>query len=45
MEFGKPSDLLMVEGGMLRALVDESMDKEVLHDMARSAHGSKDTRR
>ncbi|EPS98683.1 hypothetical protein FOMPIDRAFT_1125972 [Fomitopsis schrenkii] len=41
-KFGKPSDLLMDEGGMLRALVDESTDKEVLYGMVHKAGGSKD---
>ncbi|KAI8972403.1 P-loop containing nucleoside triphosphate hydrolase protein [Trametes punicea] len=33
-EFGKPSELLEKEGGMLRALVEESGDKEKLYEMA-----------
>ncbi|KZT06271.1 P-loop containing nucleoside triphosphate hydrolase protein [Laetiporus sulphureus 93-53] len=33
-EFGKPSELLKNEKGMLRALVDESGDKEALYAMA-----------
>ncbi|KAF9809989.1 hypothetical protein IEO21_07181 [Rhodonia placenta] len=33
-EFGKPSDLLSIEGGLLRALVDESGDKDKLYAMA-----------
>ena len=33
-EFGKPSDLLKIEGGKLKALVDESGDKDTLHKMA-----------
>ena len=32
-EFGKPADLLENEKGMLRALVDESGDKEELYAM------------
>jgi len=36
-EFGKPNELLMKEKGMLRALVDESGDKETLCAMAREA--------
>lgn len=36
-EFDKPSELLKKEGGKLRALVDESGDKEHLYDMANSA--------
>lgn len=36
-EFGKPSDLLKMEKGMLRALVDESGDKENLYAMAEGA--------
>ncbi|KAI0725238.1 hypothetical protein C8Q72DRAFT_853404 [Fomitopsis betulina] len=39
-EFGKPSELLKNEKGMLRALVDESGDKDVLHAMATSSAGS-----
>ncbi|PIL37563.1 ATP-binding cassette transporter [Ganoderma sinense ZZ0214-1] len=35
-EFGSPADLLKNEKGMLRALVDESGDKEKLYEMARS---------
>ena len=34
-EFGKPSQLLKIEGGRLRALVDESGDKDALYEMAR----------
>ena len=34
-EFGKPSELLKIEGGMLRALVDESGDKDALRKMTR----------
>lgn len=33
-EFGKPSELLKNEKGFLRALVDESGDKEALYAMA-----------
>ena len=33
-EFGKPSDLLQIQGGMLKALVDESGEKEHLYAMA-----------
>ncbi|EKM60769.1 uncharacterized protein PHACADRAFT_246884 [Phanerochaete carnosa HHB-10118-sp] len=33
-EFGKPSELLEIEGGMLKALVDESGEKEHLYAMA-----------
>ncbi|KJA20178.1 hypothetical protein HYPSUDRAFT_204055 [Hypholoma sublateritium FD-334 SS-4] len=33
-EFGKPADLLQNEKGMLRALVNESTDKEKLHELA-----------
>ena len=33
-EFGKPSELLKIEGGRLRALVDESGDKDALYEMA-----------
>lgn len=33
-EFGKPSELLQNEKGLLRALVDESGDKEALYAMA-----------
>jgi len=32
-EFGKPSELLKIEGGKLRALVDESGDKDTLYKM------------
>ena len=32
-EFGKPADLLANEKGMLRALLDESGDKEELYAM------------
>ncbi|KAH9922615.1 uncharacterized protein B0H18DRAFT_1120791 [Fomitopsis serialis] len=39
-EFGKPSELLKNEQGMLRALVDESGDKETLYAMANGATGS-----
>ena len=41
-EFGTPSDLLMVEGGMLRAMVDESTDKHILYDMAQSTSNPQD---
>lgn len=33
-EFGKPSELLEIKGGMLKALVDESGEKEHLYAMA-----------
>ncbi|GJE85927.1 multidrug resistance-associated ABC transporter [Phanerochaete sordida] len=33
-EFGKPSELLKIEGGMLKALVDESGEKAHLYAMA-----------
>ncbi|KAI6045165.1 hypothetical protein EDC04DRAFT_2638851 [Pisolithus marmoratus] len=33
-EFGSPKELLQNEHGSLRALVDQSGDKDVLHDMA-----------
>ena len=33
-EFGEPSQLLKIEGGRLRALVDESGDKGALYEMA-----------
>ena len=39
-EFGKPSELLQKEKGMLRALVDESSDKEKLYAMAEAAASS-----
>ncbi|EPT00314.1 hypothetical protein FOMPIDRAFT_1023884 [Fomitopsis schrenkii] len=39
-EFGKPSELLKNEKGMLRALVDESGDKDILHAMATGSAGS-----
>jgi len=35
-EFGKPSDLLQIKGGMLRSLVDGSGDRENLYAMAQS---------
>ena len=34
-EFGKPSELLGIEGGKLRALVDESGDRDTLYKMTR----------
>lgn len=34
-EFGKPSELLEIEGGKLRALVDESGDRDTLYKMTR----------
>ncbi|KAH9846280.1 P-loop containing nucleoside triphosphate hydrolase protein [Lenzites betulinus] len=39
-EFGKPSELLKSEKGMLRALVDESGDREKLYVMAAGASAS-----
>ena len=36
-EFGAPSELLKNEKGVLRALVDESGDKEKLYEMAEGA--------
>ncbi|KAI0357911.1 P-loop containing nucleoside triphosphate hydrolase protein [Trametes cingulata] len=39
-EFGKPSELLKDEKGMLRALVDESGDREKLYEMAMGASSS-----
>ena len=39
-EFGKPGELLKNEKGLLRALVDESGDKEKLYTMAMSAGAS-----
>ena len=36
-EFGKPSELLKNEKGRLRALVDESGDREKLYEMAKAA--------
>ncbi|TFY56647.1 hypothetical protein EVJ58_g7510 [Rhodofomes roseus] len=39
-EFGKPSELLKDQKGMLRALVDESGDKEALYAMAQGASAS-----
>ncbi|RPD55442.1 P-loop containing nucleoside triphosphate hydrolase protein [Lentinus tigrinus ALCF2SS1-7] len=39
-EFGKPSKLLKNEKGLLRALVDESGDKEKLYTMANAASAS-----
>ena len=32
-EFGKPSELLRIEGGRLKALVDESSDADILYKM------------
>jgi len=32
-EFGKPSELLNIEDGKLKALVDESGDKNTLYQM------------
>ena len=32
-EFGKPGELLKIEGGKLKALVDESGDKDGLYKM------------
>lgn len=34
-EFGKPSELLKIGGGKLKALVDESGDKDTLYTMTR----------
>ncbi|KAL6299635.1 multidrug resistance-associated ABC transporter [Sparassis latifolia] len=39
-EFGKPSELLQNEKGMLRALVDESGDRDALYAMAQGAGAS-----
>ncbi|RPD70679.1 P-loop containing nucleoside triphosphate hydrolase protein [Lentinus tigrinus ALCF2SS1-7] len=39
-EFGEPSELLKNEQGMLRALVDESGDREKLYAMANAASAS-----
>ncbi|KAI8986290.1 P-loop containing nucleoside triphosphate hydrolase protein [Trametes punicea] len=36
-EFGSPSELLKNENGMLRALVDESSDRDALYAMAKAA--------
>lgn len=33
-EFDSPKALLKKEGSLLRALVDESVDKDILYDMA-----------
>ena len=33
-EFGKPSELLNIKDGKLKALVDESGDKDALYKMA-----------
>lgn len=33
-EFGKPTELLQIEGGRLKGLVDESGDKDALYKMA-----------
>lgn len=32
-EFGKPSELLKIEGGKLKALVEESGDRDTLFEM------------
>jgi len=32
-EFGQPGELLKIEGGKLKALVDESGDKDALYKM------------
>lgn len=34
-EFGKPSELLEIEGGKLKSLVDESGDTGALYGMAK----------
>ena len=34
-EFGKPGELLKIEGGRLRSLVDESGDKDALYAMTK----------
>lgn len=34
-EFGRPGELLKIEGGKLKSLVDESGDKDALYAMAR----------
>ena len=39
-EFDKPSELLKMEKGMLKALGDESGDKEKLYAMAEAAASS-----
>ncbi|KZT67108.1 multidrug resistance-associated ABC transporter [Daedalea quercina L-15889] len=39
-EFGRPSELVKNEKGMLRALVDESGDRETLYAMASGASGT-----
>ncbi|KAF7299693.1 ATP-binding cassette transporter [Mycena chlorophos] len=36
-EYGSPKELLGIEGGRLRALVDESGDKDILYEMAGAA--------
>ncbi|KAI0045217.1 P-loop containing nucleoside triphosphate hydrolase protein [Auriscalpium vulgare] len=41
-EFGTPSELLKIEDGRLRSLVDESGDKEVLYAMAASHQHARD---
>ena len=40
-EFDKPSELLKREGSLLRALVEESGDKEALVDIASGTMGLK----
>lgn len=34
-EFGRPSELLKIDGGKLKSLVDESGDKEALYAMVK----------
>ena len=34
-EFGKPSELLRIEGGKFKSLVDESGDRDALYEMAK----------
>ncbi|KAI0052512.1 hypothetical protein FA95DRAFT_1675194 [Auriscalpium vulgare] len=41
-EFGRPSELLKIDDGRLRSLVDESGDKEVLYAMAASHEHARD---
>jgi hypothetical protein len=38
-EFDSPLDLLQNEKSMLRALVDESVDKDILYQMAEDKRG------
>lgn len=43
-EFGKPNDLLQIDKGILRFLVDESGDKENLYAMAANHAAESDSK-